>query len=120
MARTGSHMGRHGGVAGPCGQTGLTVPHWRGRLSCGHPRSRRLTDGQVNRMPPRIPRGPGLPFGGGLNLVLAAGAAYFVWEHGQGRHGRPHLLCSVCWLEKVAPAPKASEGPSPAEPPEQA
>jgi hypothetical protein len=52
--------------------------------------------------------------------VLAAGAAYFVWEHGQGRHGRPHLLCSVCWLEKVAPAPEASGGPSPAEPPEQA
>ena len=32
----------------------------------------------------RTPRAPGLPFGGGLNLLLVAGAAYFVWEHGQG------------------------------------
>jgi hypothetical protein len=71
-------------------------------------------------MPPRILRAPGLPFGGGLNLVLAAGAAYFVWEHGQGRHGQPHLLCPLCWLEKIDPAPKASGGPGPAEPSEQA
>src|ERR1039457_5119291 len=40
-----------------------------------------------------IPRAPGLPFGGGLNLLLVAGAAYFAWEHEQGRHGRPHALC---------------------------
>jgi hypothetical protein len=53
-------------------------------------------------------------------LVLVAGAAYFVWEHGQGRHGRPHLLCPVCWLDKVDPAPAASGEPGPAEPPEQA
>ena len=71
-------------------------------------------------MPPRILKVPGLPLGGGLNLVLAAGAAYFVWEHGQDRHGRPHLLCPVCWLDRVSPAPEASGGPSPAEPPEQA
>jgi hypothetical protein len=71
-------------------------------------------------MPPRIPRAPGLPFGGGLNLVLVAGAAYFVWEHGQGRHGRPHLLCPLCWLDKIDPAPETSGGASPAEPPEQA
>jgi hypothetical protein len=88
-------------------------------------------------MPSRIPRAPGLPFGGGLNLVLAAGAAYFVWEHGQGRHGRHHLLCTVCWLDRANPAPEpagpagsapeasgsapeASGGPGPAEPPEQA
>ena len=71
-------------------------------------------------MPPRILRAPGLPFGGGLNLVLAAGAAYFVWEHGQGRHGQPHLLCPLCWLDKIAPAPGASGGSSPAEPPERA
>ena len=71
-------------------------------------------------MPPRILRAPGLPFGGGLNLVLAAGAAYFVWEHGQGRHGQPHLLCPLCWLDKIDPAPGASGGSSPAEPPEQA
>jgi len=71
-------------------------------------------------MPPRMPRAPGLPFGGGLNLVLVAGAAYFVWEHGQGRHGRPRLLCSLCWLDRVDPAREASGGPSPADPPEQA
>ena len=71
-------------------------------------------------MPPRIPRAPGLPFGGRLNLVLAAGAAYFVWEHGQGRHGQPHLLCPLCWLDKIAPAPGASGRSSPAEPPEEA
>ncbi len=68
----------------------------------------------------RVPRAPGLPFGGGLNLVLAAGAAYFVWEHGQDRHRRPHLLCPLCWLEKVAPDPQASADPGPAEPPAQA
>ena len=71
-------------------------------------------------MPPRIPRAPGLPFGGGLNIVLVAGAVYFVWEHGQGRHGRQHLLCPLCWLEKMDPTPGASGEPVPAEPPEQA
>ena len=71
-------------------------------------------------MPPRIPRAPGLPFGGGLNLVLVASAAYFVWEHGQGRHGQPHALCPLCWLNKITPAPEASGGSGPAEPPEQA
>ena len=68
----------------------------------------------------RVPRAPGLPFGGGLNLLLAAGAAYFVWEHGQGRHERPQVLCPLCWLNKISPAPRASGGSSPAEPPEQA
>jgi len=71
-------------------------------------------------MPPRVPKAPGLPFGGGLNLVLAAGAAYFVWEHGQDRHGRPHLLCPLCWLTKIAPDPTASDGPDLAEPPAEA
>jgi hypothetical protein len=52
--------------------------------------------------------------------VLLAGSAYFAWEHEQGRHGRPNLLCPICWLNKIAPAPGASSGPSPAEPPEQA
>ena len=70
-------------------------------------------------MPPPIPRAPGLPFGGGLNLVLVAGAAYFVWEHGQGRHGRPHLLCPLCLLDKLAPDPGTSGGSGPAEPSEQ-
>jgi hypothetical protein len=60
-------------------------------------------------------------------LVLVAGAAYFVWEHGQDRHRGPHLLCPLCWLEKIDPTPEASDGPgpagpgpSPAGPPEQA
>jgi hypothetical protein len=71
-------------------------------------------------MPPRMPRAPGLPLGGGLNLLLVAGAAYFAWEHEQGRHQRPHGLCPLCWLNKITPAPATSSGASPAEPPEQA
>ena len=70
-------------------------------------------------MPRRIPRAPGLPFGGGLNLLVVAGAAYFAWER-KGRHGQPHVLCPLCWLNKIAPAAGASGGSSPAEPPEQA
>ena len=53
-------------------------------------------------------------------MLLVAGAGYFAWEHEQGRHGRPHLLCPLCWLNKVAPAPEAPGGSSVAEPPEQA
>ena len=68
----------------------------------------------------RVPRAAGLPFGGGLNLLLVAGGAYFTWEHGQGRHARPHALCPVCWLNKIDPAPEPSGGSGPAEPPEQA
>ncbi len=49
-------------------------------------------------------------------MLLAAGAAYFAWEHQQGRHGQPHVLCPLCWLNKIAPPPAASGGPSPAEP----
>jgi hypothetical protein len=66
----------------------------------------------------RIPRLPGLPFGGGLNVLLVGGAAYFAWQHEQGRHEQPHPLCPVCWLNRIAPAP-APPGSSPAEPPEQ-
>jgi hypothetical protein len=71
-------------------------------------------------MPGRVPRPPILPFGGGVNLLLAAGAAYFAWEHDQGRHGRPHLLCPLCLLNRITPARQADGGSSPAEPPEQA
>ena len=53
-------------------------------------------------------------------MLVVAGAAYFAWEHEQGRHARPHVLCPLCWLNKIAPDPKASGGPSPAGPPEQA
>jgi hypothetical protein len=66
----------------------------------------------------RIPRMPGLPLRGGPDLLLVAGGVYFAWEHEQGRHQRPHLLCLICWLNKVAP--DTSSGSSPAEPPEQA
>ena len=53
-------------------------------------------------------------------MVLVAGAAYVASEHEKGRHGRPHVLCPLCWLNKIAPPPKASGGSSPAEPPEHA
>jgi hypothetical protein len=46
----------------------------------------------------------GLPVGGGLELLLVAGAGYLAWEHDQGRHGQPNLLCPICWLNKIAPA----------------
>lgn len=68
----------------------------------------------------RIPRVPGLPFGGGPGLLLVAGAAYFTWEHEQGRHGQAHVLCPVCWLNKIAPAPPAPGSSGPPEPPEPA
>ena len=44
----------------------------------------------------------GLPVGG-LELVLAGGAAYFAWEHEQGKHSQPNLLCLICWLNRIAP-----------------
>ena len=53
-------------------------------------------------------------------MLLVAGAAYFAWEHEQGRHERPHVLCPLCWLNKITPAPATSSGASPPEPPEQA
>ncbi len=68
----------------------------------------------------RLRRFPGLPFGGGLDLLLVAGAAYFAWDHEQGRHGRPHVLCPVCWLNKIAPAPEDGGDSSPGEPTEPA
>jgi hypothetical protein len=68
-------------------------------------------------MLPRISRVPRLPLGVGPDLLLVAGGAYFAWEHEQGRHQRPHMLCLICWLNKIAP--EASSGSSPAEPPEQ-
>jgi hypothetical protein len=48
----------------------------------------------------------GMPVGGGLDLLLLGGAAYFAWEHEQGRHGQAHLLCLICWLNRLAPAPE--------------
>jgi hypothetical protein len=51
----------------------------------------------------------GLPIGG-LELVLAGGAAYFAWEHEQGKHGQAHMLCPICLLNKIAPAAEPPEG----------
>jgi hypothetical protein len=56
--------------------------------------------------------------GGGPDLLLLAGGAYFAWEHEQGRHQRPHVLCLICWLNKIAP--EEPSGASQPEPPEQA
>ena len=64
---------------------------------------------------------------GGLELVLAGGAAYLVWEHDQGKHSQAHVLCPICWLNKIAPAaqpsaespadaPAATDAPASAEP----
>ena len=66
----------------------------------------------------RILRPLGLP-AGGLELMLAAGGAYFAWEHGQGRHDQPHLLCLICWLNKIAASPTTADGTSHAEPQDQ-
>jgi len=45
-------------------------------------------------------------------VLLVAGAAYFAWEHEQGRHGQPHVLCLICWMNKIVPAPEAPEASS--------
>lgn len=56
-----------------------------------------------------------------MNLLLLAGGAYFAWEHEQGRHGRPHVACPICWLNRIAPPPPdAASGSGQAEPPDQA
>jgi hypothetical protein len=58
-----------------------------------------------------------LPFGGGLELLLVAGAAYFAWEHEQGKHAQAHMLCPICWLNRVAPAAEPPGGTT--EPPDE-
>jgi hypothetical protein len=45
-----------------------------------------------------------------MNLMLLAGGAYFAWEHEQGRHERAHVLCPICWLNKIAPGPGPAGG----------
>jgi hypothetical protein len=52
----------------------------------------------------------GMPVGGGLDLLLLGGAAYFAWEHDQGRHGRAHPLCLICWLNRIAPGSEPPDG----------
>jgi hypothetical protein len=51
-------------------------------------------------------------------MVLVGGAAYFAWEHEQGRHERPHAVCPICWLNRIAPPAKASGGSGAEETPE--
>jgi hypothetical protein len=68
----------------------------------------------------RMPRIPRLPIGGGWNLLLVAGGVYFASEHERGRHERTNLLCPICLLNKIAPAPEAPGGASSAEPSEDA
>jgi len=46
----------------------------------------------------------GLPFGNRLELLLVGGAAYLAWEHEKGRHTQAHVLCPICWLNKIASA----------------
>jgi len=58
----------------------------------------------------------GLPVGTGLELLVAGGAAYFAWEHEQGRHTQAHMLCPICWLNKIAPPAEPRER-TPASPP---
>jgi len=55
---------------------------------------------------------------GGLELLLAGGAAYFAWDHEQGKHQQAHLLCPICWLNRIAPAtgPPEETGPAAGEP----
>jgi hypothetical protein len=48
----------------------------------------------------------GLPVSGGLELLLVGGAAYLAWEHEQGKHQQAHMLCPICWLNRIAPAPE--------------
>jgi hypothetical protein len=55
----------------------------------------------------------GFPFGGRLDLLLVAGAAYFAWQHEQGKHAQAQILCPICLLNKIAP-----QSEPPAEPPE--
>lgn len=50
----------------------------------------------------------GIPVGG-LELLLAGGAAYLAWEHEQGRHRQTSLLCPICLLNKIAPASESPE-----------
>ena len=40
---------------------------------------------------------------GGLELVAVAGAAYLTVEHDQGKHDQAHMLCPICWMDKLVP-----------------
>ena len=51
----------------------------------------------------------GLPVGTGLELLLAGGAAYLAWEHEQGKHSQAHMLCPICWMNKIVPVAEKDE-----------
>jgi len=53
----------------------------------------------------------GLPFGSGPEIILLGGAVYFAWEHEQGKHAPGHILCPICWLNRIAPAPEPPDEP---------
>jgi hypothetical protein len=57
--------------------------------------------------------------GGVVNVLLIAGGVYFASEHERGRHERPNLLCPICLLNKIAPAPEKPGDAGSAEPPEE-
>jgi hypothetical protein len=40
---------------------------------------------------------------GGLELALVGGAAYFTWEHDQGKHEQPSVACPICWMDRLVP-----------------
>jgi hypothetical protein len=43
----------------------------------------------------------------GLELAGIAGAAYLTWEHDQGKHDQAHMLCPICWMDKLVPVADA-------------
>jgi hypothetical protein len=51
----------------------------------------------------------GLPVSG-LELLLAGSGLYFASEHEKGKHGQAHVLCPICWLNKIAPATEPPDG----------
>ena len=58
-------------------------------------------------MPPPMPRAPGLPFGGGPGLLLAAGAAYFAWEHEPARRRTASPAVPAVLAEQDRPGPRS-------------
>jgi hypothetical protein len=51
----------------------------------------------------------GIPVSG-LELLVAGSGLYFASEHEKGKHGQPHVLCPICWLNKIAPAAGPPDG----------
>ena len=51
---------------------------------------------------------------GGLELALVGGAAYFTWEHDQGRHEKANVACPICWMDRLVPVTSPSGEVQPA------